>query len=1169
MAVNANKSGEAVDASKRFAIGANVALSVIVAAALLVAINWIASLKHWRKDLATVGNYGLSDRTRTILDGAKGDIELSIVYEPNDKDKNQKEYISRLQEYCDELAGYTKRFKVTHVATDRQREQLVADISGSVGGEAGAHKEAIEAFQRLRTELEAELTQRTAEAVAIQSNRDAWLSGFPMFAQVVLTLQEMQKKVVALKGEIEELTPQSGLPKYGEAATKAKEAVEELTTGFKKISTLMRQFTSLSQETTRPDSEYIQALGEVAAAARGVASKLRTAVGNEGDEVPADVKAPLKAFADACVEAAGTLDALVSRVERFADAFPIVQKHADWSAQIQSGPLPLQIGVDDVLQETGRNLEKLRLQILGILDKADPNELQAALLGVRRNTSGLEQNIAVCDEILTSLANGLSKMDGESQALLDAAGSGGLFATTIASLETTKKQFDELPELTLGDIADKLREPNTIVVKYNKELRVIGFDEIWPIRQGPADSDNDEPSRSFNGDSAIGSAILAVTADRKFANIVFVGYEPPAPQQRSPFMPPPPRSSIPLEQTNLLRERLVASNYNVYQWNLAQQPDAPTMEDGLKTIHVFLPPAPPAAPNPFGPQTPQASFGDAERAKVREMLSQSGRAIFLAGWEVMASPFGGPPTTPEYGYNPILESEFGLHVDNGTRIIKVVPDTKTERGFTLSLPMILWLPTFGYSDSPIGKSMRGTRSLANSACVIDITDPPGDATVNVDSILRIPDREEYIGTSTSELMSIFSLLNDPKANSNVIQLEKRPTASVTAKAEADADGDVSLPLGFVPPLKADAALLTINGYKFRAPIVSAESHLLEIPESAMKDAGVKVGDAIDLEVSITKNGEPVKKVVKTTIEREPGYRVMVPRRTLDDLAGYVRDDEYPVRVNLNNHEFVAQLRSSEGDTWIPVTEKDKSAAKLEAGATADVAIRIVGLNDRYYPQKTFTSALQKVEKPKLVAKLTFDPLSGSRMRRLQIDVSIGDHAFKAQPMTIGGDYRARVFQHDLSSAEAKAGQTLQADIEFIVGEEPSPFNLVVGARRSNGKNAAKTDDTTGPPAMPQETDVVVMSIGQSYTDAFLTQPVTPTFNQIRLDPPPTENLDLFVNAVHSLNGTSEYIGRGPVPVPRIEAISSSDQTKIRLLLFGAWPALVLAPGIVLWFMRRR
>lgn len=1170
MAVSSKETGNVVGAGTRFAIGANVVLSVVVATALLIAVNLLASYRNVREDLASVGNYGLSERTRHILDSASGDIEMAIVYEPNDKDEKQREYIERLQEYCDELSGYSSKVKVTHVATDRQREQLVAEIAGSVGGEAEKHRAAMEAFERLRADLEAELSQRVAEAMAIRSNKDAWLSGFPLFERVFLKLQDMREQIGEVQNEIKELTPPGGLPKYGEAAGVAKAAIETLTKDFKEISKLMEQFTSLARETTRTDSDYIGMLRDVSNSVRGIATKLRDAVGGEDAEPPADLKAPLKDFADACIEVAGTLNGLVGRVDRFADAFPIVTQHADWSDRVQSGPLVLRVEVSGVLQEIGRSLETMRLQVLGILDNNDADQLQAALVGVRRNTSSVEQNIAFCEQILTSLADSLSKMDAESQALLNAAGDGGLFASTLTALETVKQQLDELPELTLGDIADKLREPNTIVVQAGDKLRVVPFDEVWPVRSSLPGADEDEAVRAFNGDSAISSALLALTAAKKFANVVFVGYEPPPPQQRSPFAPPPPRSSIPMGQTNLLRERLMASNCTVFQWNLAEQPDPPVMEEGLKTIYVFMPPAPPAQQNPFGPQTPQQSFGEPERQKIRDILAAGGRGIFLAGWELIGSPMGGPPIAPEYGYNPILESWYGLHVDNSTRVINVERDTKTEHGVSIGLKDIQWLPVIGFSDSPIGKSMRGTRSLVASACVIDAAPPTDDAEHSWETVLRIPDRESYIGTSPDELMKIFAALNDPRV-SNVIDLKPRPKTEIDGVLQKGDDGQLSLPLEFVPPFDAKSVLVTIDGTRFRAPIEPAPSHWLTIPSDVVAKAGIQVGEAIEIALTIPGQGEPTNRTIKTTIQQEAPYRIVIPTSTVQEIAGYVREDEIPVTATINNHVVATTLRSADGESWIPLSSTELSDAKLEAGNSANVELRIQGIHDKYYPTQSFSSSVTKVEARGYRAEVEFNPNAMLRFPNQQIQARIKDQAFDTSAFEIGGAYHVPLYQQHLADLSVRAGEQVHAAIELITAETPSPFDLVVAATRKapKPKDMKPESDSESTKTEPDDSRIVVMSIGQSFTDAYLQQPVVADFEKIRFDPAPTENLDLLVNAVYWLNDTPEYIGRGPVPVPRINAISSGDQRTIRMLLFGIWPALVLAPGIVLWFLRRR
>lgn len=1165
MAVKSKPSGSAAGSPARFAIGANVALSIIVAAALLIAINLLASYKHWREDLASVGNYGLSDRTRSILDGAKNDIELSFVYEPNDKDKNQREYISRLQEYCDELSGYSNKIKVTHVATDRQREDLVSEISKSMGGEAEGHQKAIEAFERVRAGLEAELSQRVAEAATVKSNPDAWLSGFPLFADVVLKLKEMQDDVVDLKTQIDELVPQAGLPKYGEATTLAKTSIESLSDGFNQIGRLMGRFTDLAKETTKPDSEYVASLREVAVSARNVATQLRDAIGDENAPPPDDLKAPLKAFADACADVAGTLNGLVARVDRFSDAFPIVKRHADWSARVQNGPLQMQIEVSGVFQNTGRSLEEMRLQVLGILDKNAPDELQAALLGVRRNTTSIEQNIAVCEQILTSLADSLSKMDAGSQAMLAASDNDGMFTATLAAMNGVKSQLDELPELTLGDIADKLREPNTIVIRSGGKIRVVPFDDAWPIRDTGRRDDTEDPLRTFNGDSALSTAFLALTADKKFANVIFVGFEPPAPQQRSPFAPPPPRSKVPLAQTNILRERLMAANFNVYQWNLAEQPDAPTVEEGLESIHVFLPPPPPAMPNPFGPQTPTQTFGAAELRKMQDILETTGRGIFLASWEVSASPFG-PPTSPEYAYNKLLESKFGLHVDTGTRVISVDPAPKSERGFTINGKDINWLPMIGYSDHPVGKPMQGTRSLVSEACVIDIMEPADKAEIDIESILRIPDREQYIGTSIDTLSKIVAIINDPRVE-NIIELDKHPTGEFDIVAETDREGRIRLPLGFVPALDAKAAMLTIDGYKFRAPLESVGSKWVEFNATEFKEAGVAVGTPIDAELVLDSAGAEKKETIRITVEAEEPYRIPVPMTRHRELAAFAGDEEMPVNVTLNGATFTTMLRAEDNEAWIPLTESNRAAAKVQEDSKVEVGVRIVGIHDTYFPNESFTTTVRKVASPGYRAKLPYDPNVGAAVPRKQFKLTINGKQLNGIAFDMGGSFAAPVYKSHLAKTGLKAGQRVHVGVELIIGAEPSPFDLVVAATRKG--DSADAEDATGPVKTTKDTRIVLMGIGQSFMDGYLSNPVVASFEKIRLDPPPTENLDLFVNAVNWLNDTPEYIGRGPVPVPRIGAISASDQTRIRALLIGVWPAVILGVGVCLWFVRRR
>ena len=99
--------------------------------------------------------------------------------------------------------------------------------------------------------------------------------------------------------------------------------------------------------------------------------------------------------------------------------------------------------------------------------------------------------------------------------------------------------------------------------------------------------------------------------------------------------------------------------------------------------------------------------------------------------------------------------------------------------------------------------------------------------------------------------------------------------------------------------------------------------------------------------------------------------------------------------------------------------------------------------------------------------------------------------------------------------------------------------------------------------------VVVMGFGGSMRDEFLAQPVWPGGDSLKLDPPPTENADLLVNSLYWLRGEPQLISRGPVPVPRVLPMEKGTQAALRTFVWGIWPALIFAPGILLWYIRRR
>lgn len=832
MAVNRNETTADSNTGRKWAIGANVTISIVAAVALVAALNWIASLKFVREDIATMGNVGVSDRTKNIIREAvaskpttqpaavdPGAIQISIVYAPNPKDLKQQKYIDQLMDYCDELRAISNKVSVKHVATAREREELAARINKTFGGEASPHRAALQSFENMRSQLQADLQTIVAQTEQLLS-QESWVIDFPLFAQIDKKLREIQADLTTAADEIRTFTPEGGIPKFAEATTSAKTATDKLGKTFEAIGKLSSELTRLADDVTAPDSANIKLLRDAAATTKAQIASLRQTVGNEGDPVPADVAATLKAYADTGVQVGAALDDVVRKIDNFAKQFPIVREHASWSARVQNGPLVMQLEVADVLSEVGSGLRKMRLQLLGIIDGKDPGQLEAALKATRSDTSRLEKNAQVCEQLLTELADRLSNLDEPSKAFLASARDNSLFKTQSDVVKKVETELKDLPELKLGSVADQLSEDNSVVIEVNDRIRVVDFASVWPAREriSGADEEEREEQRTFNGDSAISSAILALAADKPFAAVTFVSFEPPAPQQRNPFMPPPPQSTIPVAQLSELRGRLEASNFKVYDWNMATTPERPKIDEGLTDLLIVLPPAPAAPPNPFQQQpTEEVVFGEEHRKKIKDLLDGGARALFVGAWEVAPGSMMGPRfQTPPYGYQPLLEQDWGLHLENSMRILAVEVDKQTPNGFSIGVKKFNYMPLTGFTDHPIGKPLVGTRLLVTDCGQVTKTkDTPKG--VKTDVVVSIREREDYIAVTINDLIDIINRINDPKS-SGVVQMDKPTTKGpFDLMCTAERAGEEGKPAGKVAVMGFGASIR--DGY-VKQPILA-------------------------------------------------------------------------------------------------------------------------------------------------------------------------------------------------------------------------------------------------------------------------------------------------------------------------------------------------------------
>jgi hypothetical protein len=102
--------------------------------------------------------------------------------------------------------------------------------------------------------------------------------------------------------------------------------------------------------------------------------------------------------------------------------------------------------------------------------------------------------------------------------------------------------------------------------------------------------------------------------------------------------------------------------------------------------------------------------------------------------------------------------------------------------------------------------------------------------------------------------------------------------------------------------------------------------------------------------------------------------------------------------------------------------------------------------------------------------------------------------------------------------------------------------------------------------------IVVMGMGFSFIDAFLSRPVPRLEAKkavtLSTDPPPTENLDLALNSLFWLADQPKLIASGPALTPLIGPIAQGEQRSVYIVSLG-WAFAALILGAAVMFVRRK
>ncbi|MBN1490635.1 MAG: hypothetical protein JXA69_12020 [Phycisphaerae bacterium] len=769
-----DKAALATARGRRFFFGANVIVVTLIALALVVAVNWISQAQYKRIDVASSGLFGLSDRTKRILDeSAAPKITFTSLYTSTAPDKARDKYLPRIRDLFGELEDYSDKIEVRHLIDDDAKRELIDRIKAKYGGKSGEYREAVDLALGTWADTAEWLTATAQSYGQLMQNRQ-WISGFATFAKIQAELTRDLDDLQQAHREVEEAAGGQGLPRYEEAKRK----IETTNSAIKgHLEEAQKWFVALEKAAAMmadPQAEFAAAsLGKLEEL-RPLVTELQVTIGDPADEsVPDDATPVLQSFARQAKILSAWLTAERSRVDEFVGANDVVSGHFMWAVKVN--PL-VQIELPDVLSMTQQNLDEWDQQIRQALGSGQPKDvLQSVVRRLRQVGSDVANNLGVWDKQLQAFLATWQKIDPPSKELLEQAKAGELFTAQIAGLTEIETKLAALPELKMEDTVSKFDQDNLVVVETEDQVQVIDFDTMWP-QSDPMGMPGDEDieRRVFNGDAAVSAAILALGHKEPFATVVLTVYEPSSGPPQMPGQPPqqqPRYGPIPSRALTKIRERLEQSNFAVKEWNLANDEPPPAAEGDRPNLYVMLPPAGPPQQNPFQrPPPDEKNFGDAEVEKVRAVLkAENARAIFVAGFQwPQVSFFGAQPAV--YGYEGLLRDDWGIDVRFSQRVIRGVPDKRDAERYGVSISR--WghmrLNSFN-EDNPIGAPLRARRCLFLDVCPVvqAETVPEG---VTIDPVLSVPatgGRSEF--WAEPDVIHVIRQIRSPKSDGTVVK----------------------------------------------------------------------------------------------------------------------------------------------------------------------------------------------------------------------------------------------------------------------------------------------------------------------------------------------------------------------------------------------------------------
>lgn len=738
----------------KVAVGINVTVAILAAGALVILLNYLVQYASGRgglrKDFQTLGQYGLSDRTRKILDQVDQPVQVTVIYTSTDKQRSGKKFGPRVAELCQDMARRNGDIAVTVASDDQAKADVLARVRKNADAQAKPHLELIQKFQDFAADTSQLLGQESVRWNGLQSA--ATLAELRLPATIATTIDQAKSQLDLAREEISRAGESSGVPDYTLLAERATGTAKDLGEGLKIFDDTLREVARLQQAVVAEDGKVLKD-AQAAQARLDQASKDFLAVlGAPKDPIPASPAEALRKFVAAGKTLDGELRAQRDATQKFAKQYQAVMLHQNFTVAVGTDSGVRNSKIPEMYGLLSQMVSNTCAQAQEVADKEAEHVQKTMIEDLRTLTARMPQMISSAGKQWNDLLTSMAKVDPASKKVLDSAQTGA-FASVVKSANEITEAGSKLPKLDQGNLSQQLSEDNIVLLEAGGKAAVLDFDTVWPTaRLQSAKEDEDGPRRVFNGDQAIAGQLLELT-HKPFAEVVVTYFQFNPPQQLRGQIPPVV-GDLPREQLQVLTESLKKARLEVIDWNLAGNPmagdkipDLPPAKDGVPRILLILPPP----PDMSGMQQMQLpSFTDKHLKKITDVIDAGTPAIVLTGNSPRALMAQQTQDDPLAKY---LRESWGLEIKNRLRVIQGFPNPRQPGKFDLGLINWYWLPLSDFTDDPIGKPLRARQLHWLNLCpVVQADTLPGG--VRLDPIMRVSagTRDIWATAQTMELI---------------------------------------------------------------------------------------------------------------------------------------------------------------------------------------------------------------------------------------------------------------------------------------------------------------------------------------------------------------------------------------------------------------------------------